>query len=628
MKNLNFKKLTAAMLVCTISLTSVSCSFSKKDDSKETSEKVTLTKKDNEKETTTAGEETTKKKEKDKDTDSAKKQQKEFDTFVNDYFVDTISENNLTARMFVKNPADYGLNELPYEILQDSKEDYNTKIQEDYDFLTKELKKYDYDVLTKDQQILYDIMEEDTTFTKEYLDIEDAYYMDGSFSPMTSDITSLPTFFAQMELYDKTCVEDYIKNIDVIDEYFDSLLVYANERSQAGYWITDSQTKELLDQMDTFTQNVDDNILITSFDEKIDKLSFLSDNEKSEYKEKNSSIVKDSILPAYTELATGLKELEGTCKKTGALSEYDQGKEYYEYLIHQNVGTTESVEDIQDRLESLLGSSQIKITELYLSDEDIIDEYMDFEDVDLEDPKSILETLKENLDDFPEGYSEEYTINYVPKSLEESLSPAFYYLSPIGAEDQNNIFINNSSDFSDGSLVPTLAHEGYPGHLLQTSYFSKNSKYPLRRLYSFDGYIEGWGLYSENYSHEMLGQNEKVIAFAKANTEAIYSVYCLADIKLNYNGEDIDDVKDFISKYLGLEGEDCQWTIDMLIANPGIYLPYLLGYIEYNDLKEEAKDTLDDNFDIVAFHKFILDLGPCQLEILNDRFNQWLEEQN
>ena len=66
MKNLNFKKLTAAMLVCTISLTSVSCSFSKKDDSKETSEKVTLTKKDNEKETTTAGEETTKKKEKDK----------------------------------------------------------------------------------------------------------------------------------------------------------------------------------------------------------------------------------------------------------------------------------------------------------------------------------------------------------------------------------------------------------------------------------------------------------------------------------------------------------------------------------------------------------------------------------
>ena len=126
----------------------------------------------------------------------------------------------------------------------------------------------------------------------------------------------------------------------------------------------------------------------------------------------------------------------------------------------------------------------------------------------------------------------------------------------------------------------------------------------------------------------MLGQNEKVIAFAKANTEAIYSVYCLADIKLNYNGEDIDDVKDFISKYLGLEGEDCQWTIDMLIANPGIYLPYLLGYIEYNDLKEEAKDTLDDNFDIVAFHKFILDLGPCQLEILNDRFNQWLEEQN
>ena len=79
-----------------------------------------------------------------------------------------------------------------------------------------------------------------------------------------------------------------------------------------------------------------------------------------------------------------------------------------------------TVEDIQDRLESLLGSSQIKITELYLSNEDIIDEYMDFEDVDLEDPKSILETLKENLDDFPEGYSEEYTINYAPIQFDQT----------------------------------------------------------------------------------------------------------------------------------------------------------------------------------------------------------------
>ena len=64
-----------------------------------------------------------------------------------------------------------------------------------------------------------------------------------------------------------------------------------------------------------------------------------------------------------------------------------------------------------------------------------------------------------------------------------------------------------------------------------------------------------------------------------------------------------------------------------MVENPCIYMTYYLGYLEFMDMKETAKDELGDLFNVKEFHKFLLDIGPAQFEIIHDRFDTWLENQ-
>ncbi|WP_289445788.1 DUF885 family protein, partial [Klebsiella pneumoniae] len=50
-------------------------------------------------------------------------------------------------------------------------------------------------------------------------------------------------------------------------------------------------------------------------------------------------------------------------------------------------------------------------------------------------------------------------------------------------------------------LYTTLAHEGYPGHLYQTTYYASQNPSPIRSLLNFGGYVEGWATYAEMCSY-------------------------------------------------------------------------------------------------------------------------------
>lgn len=56
-----------------------------------------------------------------------------------------------------------------------------------------------------------------------------------------------------------------------------------------------------------------------------------------------------------------------------------------------------------------------------------------------------------------------------------------------------------------------------------------------------------------------------------------------------------------------------------MIAEPGNYLNYILGCIEFRELKEDAQEKAGDAFNLRDFHEFILSTGPASFDVLNDR---------
>lgn len=93
-----------------------------------------------------------------------------------------------------------------------------------------------------------------------------------------------------------------------------------------------------------------------------------------------------------------------------------------------------------------------------------------------------------------------YDIKYITEALQDSVSPAMYFLPQLDNLNINSIYINPKGTRSS-QLYPTLAHEGYPGHLYQTTYFADSDPDLIRYLIAPDGYVEGWATYCELFSY-------------------------------------------------------------------------------------------------------------------------------
>lgn len=556
------------------------------------------------------------------DSKEAKAEQERFEDFTEELFTQSVSESVLAAYSVLDFPQEYGITDYDYTLGEISREANDKTIQQYQDYI-EELETFSYDFLTEEQQLLYDIM---LTDFQDSIVLADYYLFSDYLSPLYGLPSSIPSYLGQFSLNTKTSVEDYLEILKLLPDCFEDILAFQKEKTDAGMGLPDFELEEIIDQCKEFTADADNHYLITSFNDRIETTEGLSDKEKADFKKTNEELIKNTIIPLYDQFAVELEAFRGKATIDGGLCQYTDGSEYYEALVRSETASDKSVEEIHELLEEQFEKDMATLTKLMYKDSELYDKMDDYP-FDTSDPDEILAYLTEHIkDDFPSGYETNYTLNIVPKSLEKYQSPAYYYIPSIDNNTVNNIFINQYKDYADMDLYPVLAHEGFPGHMYQTTYFQNTNPNPIRALLSYTGYLEGWGLYSELYSYDLSGQEKSVAEFNRVINCIAYDVYCLSDIGINYEGWTREDTIDFVSS-VGY-GEDAGNSVyEAMVENPCSYMTYYLGYLEFMDMKETAKEELGNSFNVKAYHKFILDIGPSQFEIIHDRFDDWLELQ-
>ncbi len=98
-------------------------------------------------------------------------------------------------------------------------------------------------------------------------------------------------------------------------------------------------------------------------------------------------------------------------------------------------------------------------------------------------------------------------------------------------------------------------------------------------------------------------------------------MYGKVDIGINHYGWTQNDVFNFIETFGISNHSIAQDMYNSIVAEPGNYAKYVLGYIGFLELKEEAKKLLKDSFNLKEFHKYILDMGPVPFKMLFDNLN-------
>lgn len=564
--------------------------------------------------------------------EDALKEQQEFEQYLDDYFKDVVTDDTLTYNYTIKDGADYGLEE-PEVTLGDpgmTAEEIEQD-KEEFEGWVKKLDAIDRSCLTEDQKLTYDVLDE---YFEVSAGIFDNVYLYEPFSPMRGLQTNIATNFTDYRFDDKGDVERYIELLGQIPDYFAEYLDFEQEKSEKGYFMSDAVCDKVISQCKDFVADKENHFMVTTFNDNIDALDFLTDEEKAEYKEANKQAVVNSLLPAFENVAEVLSGLKGTGTNDGGICNYDGGKEYYEYLLKNFAGTAKSPEEVIDMLDTELKKLMVSLYQYYLGNQAAYEYFAaNYDSIFAEtDQMTASEMVDKMMETASEHYPDAGTINYKAEALDKNLETIMddvlaYYMAP-AIDDPDNNLIRVNGLHTDG-MWTTLAHEGYPGHMLQNAYYMSTDPEPVRTLMNFLGYKEGWAMYAcydslYYYEYEEPEYGDTIAALYQLNDEMSYLMMGRVDLGINYEGWTLQDTADYLTKN-GMDGSAAQELYTTMVGDPAVYQSYSTGYYEMKELRDYAEEKMGDDFDLKTFNTIILETGPCQFDILKEQVDKKLQ---
>ncbi len=565
--------------------------------------------------------------EKNRNSSSAKKEQEKFDTYLQESFEESVTVDTVTLHYSIAHPENYGITPPEvtlgeFDLSEETMAEEVAEIKEEME----ELEAFDYELLTDDQQLTYDILKD---LLKTNLMSYDNPYLYEPFAYTSGLQSNLPITMSEYTFYDEEDVKDYITLLNQIPDYYQQCLDFEKVKSEKGFFMSDTSADEVIRQCQEYIADPENNLLIATFNDRIGDVPGMTPEKIEDYKKQNHDAVINSVVPAYENVISTFESLKGTGKNDLGLVHFEGGSEYYKYLLKSKVGTDKTPEEVVAKLDAEIAEVMQELYGLAMVNYAAYESYMtDYETLygDLDTVETIRYFEDMCVDKFPEIPEINFTVTPVHESLEGIVSPAFYMTPPMDDYTNNSIYINEGSDSASG-LWSTLAHEGIPGHMYQFVYFLSSDPEPIRTLLSFNGYQEGWATYIELMSFDYY---DKYTDETYADIEAINSklnllVSARIEIGVNYEGWNLEETANYMNTN-GFNGEAAQDIMDYVIAEPGNYQMYVLGWLEFEELKEYAQEELGDKFDEVAFHKVILDAGPCQFYVLEDLVKEYVKE--
>ena len=566
------------------------------------------------------------------DVDSYSTVQQEFEDFLHDEYVDSVTSDTLSYNYEIKDGDALGIPEPEVSLGDDDMSDEGIQKQKaEFDETFEKLRSFDRDDLTESQQLTYDIL-------KEYMEnAEKAYlniYLSEPFSPMKGLQANISTYFTDYRFDDKGDVERYIQVLGMVRDYFDSYLEFEKTKSEKGYFMSDAVCDKVIEQCEDFIKDKDNHFMIQVFNDNIEALDFLSDDEIRDFEEQNKKAVTGSLIPAYEDVIDVLTSLKGTGKNDTGLCNYEGGKDYYAYLLQDAAGTSKSPEEVAQMLDDNLSTLMTDLYSIAMTDYDSYEyfstNYGDlFGDSDSKEPSEIIDILMETA---TEHYPDFGTIKYQAKKLDKSLediqeNTLAYYMSP-AYDDQDNNLIRVNGKHTDG-MWTTLAHEGYPGHMLQNAYYMSTDPEPIRTVLSFLGYKEGWAMYAcydaiSYYTFDGADNSDAVAKLYRINDEINYLISGRIDIGINYEGWTLEDTKNYLNEK-GFNGDAADDLYTTMIGDPAVYQSYSTGFYELQEIRDYAEEQLGSKFNEKEFNTVVLQTGPCQFDILKQQVQKYID---
>lgn len=545
-----------------------------------------------------------------------------FETFLHNLFISEITGNTLNLHYTLENPSEYGIRSYPIS-LGGYTPDENDNLERSLKMLQFQLQSFSYDSMSLEEQLTYDLLN-DFLDTQIKLSPFSLYEEPLSFSNGMQ--MQLPILMAEYDFNSERDVRDYLGLLALVDEYLEDMVAFEKDKSAAGLFMSDELCNRVIDSCEAFLENQENHYILVTFENRLKKLE-LPEETKADYIQQNRKIFEQEIVPAYENLGKELQKLLGTGKNTGGVCNLPDGKRYYELLIYSETGCSDSIDKIFERIETQRFKDLLVCSDLVEKNPDIYEECAGIIWTMTEEMQMLEHLENAMLADFPACPDTNYNIEYVDPALQEYLSPAFYITAPIDNYMENSIYINDADERAGIDYFTTLAHEGFPGHLYQTVMSYEYELHPVRSILNYGGFVEGWATYIEMMSYYYANLDMDIAEMLSHNQSATLSLYATSDIGLHYMNWTAEDMYKFWSSYGITNKNTINEITQLILSEPGNYLKYYVGYLEFLELKDFAKKEFGSDYSSVEFHRALLDIGPAPFSIVEKYLEKFYSPQ-
>jgi uncharacterized protein (DUF885 family) len=523
----------------------------------------------------------------------------------------------------------------------------------------EELKsQFDYDKLTEDAKISYDIWVYQYEAAKAQQPYQRRTYV---FTQMLGAHANLPNFLINFHRVDDASDMDaYIKRIGGLSTAISQLLerakIHANEGVRPPYFAYEGiieQSSNIL-RGNPFEESVDDSPLFADAKKEIKGLleaDKIDSVQARTLEEQAKNALLEHLKPSYENLITWFtQDFANVPKQATGVGALPNGEAYYNAALLARTTTNLTANEIHD-----IGVSEVKRI-LGLMDgirqtvefkgslqeffayikSDVKNEQFYFPDTDegrqgyLDDSAAYLDYIKGKL---PEYFGLLPKADLVVKRVEafrERPGAAQHYNAGTPDGSRPGVYYAHLSDMTSmpkNEMEAIAYHEGNPGHHMQISIAQELEGVPKFRTQAFfNSYIEGWALYSELLAKEMGAYNNPYSDFGRLVTEMWRAIRLVVDTGIHAKGWTEEQAIAYFKENSPIAEGQILSEVRRYFVWPGQATSYKIGMLKILELRAKAQQELGDKFDIRGFHDTILGGGSVPLDVLERMVNNWIEK--
>ncbi|MDG1142933.1 MAG: DUF885 domain-containing protein [Hellea sp.] len=531
-----------------------------------------------------------------------------------------------------------------------------------YEFALKELEiisnemneikvKFNFDSLADEEKLSYRLFLENS---QNSLDQNEWWYHDYALTQMYGAHSGVPTFLINQHPIDNIAdANAYIKRIELSGNYLEKVLENTRESARKGirpprfvYGHVISTSRNIIRGF-PFEKSDKLNLVYDDFNKKIFELS-LPKEVSENLKKQAQDALQGSFKPAYILLINEMLTQQKLTTEDDGVWKLPRGNEYYASRlkamtktelsakeIHQ-IGLDE-VDRIHEEMRAIMSrvgfESNLQDFFKYLKDEP----RFTYPDTDagredyIKEATRIIETISKRLDEvFLKLPKAKLEVRRVEAFREKTAGKAFYSRGTPDGSRPGYYYanLNDINDMPKYQMEALAYHEGNPGHHMQLSISQELSGVPeFRKHNSVTAYTEGWGLYSEFFPKEMGFYDDPYSDFGRLAMELWRAARLVVDTGIHDKKWTRTEAIDYLLANTPNPKNDCEKAIERYIVMPGQATAYKIGMMKILELRENAKEKLQEKFDIRSFHDTVINSGPVPLNILEERVDSWINKE-